>query len=40
MTTRDRDASEVAAELQSKLTGLLSRDDDRQPAREAGDEVH
>lgn len=40
VTTRDRDASEVAAELQSKLTGLLSRDDDQQPAREAGDEVH
>jgi len=40
VTTRDRDASEVAAELQSKLTGLLSRDDDQQPALEAGDEVH
>ena len=40
VTTLDRDASEVAAELQSKLTGLLSRDDDQQPAREAGDEVH
>ena len=40
VTTRDRDASEVAAELQSKLTGLLSRDDDQQPTRETGDEVH
>ena len=40
VTTLDRDASEVAAELQSKLTGLLSRDDDQQPARETGDEVH
>jgi cytoskeletal protein RodZ len=40
VTTLDRDASEVAAELQSKLTGLLSRDDDQKPARETGDEVH